>query len=70
MDGRLDTNVEFYTALLLEALSVPRGSFTNVFAVGRVAGWTAHVLEQDRIGRLIRPQSHYVGPQPRQPKAA
>jgi citrate synthase len=66
---RLDTNVEFYTALLLEALSVPRDSFTSVFAVGRVAGWTAHILEQDRIGRLIRPQSRYVGPEP-QPKAA
>jgi citrate synthase len=66
----LATNVEFYTALLLEALAVPRDSFTNVFAVGRVAGWTAHVLEQDRIGRLIRPQSHYVGPEPRHPKAA
>ena len=69
-DRRLDTNVEFYTALLLEALSVPRDSFTNVFAVGRVAGWTAHILEQDGIGRLIRPQSHYVGPKPRHPKAA
>ncbi|MBV8835114.1 MAG: citrate synthase/methylcitrate synthase [Alphaproteobacteria bacterium] len=67
---RLDTNVEFYTALLLEALGIPRESFTSVFAVGRVAGWTAHVLEQDRIDRLIRPQSHYVGPQPREPKAA
>jgi len=67
---QLDTNVEFYTALLLEALSVPRESFTSVFAVGRVAGWTAHVLEQDRIGRLIRPQSRYVGPAPRQPQAA
>jgi citrate synthase len=67
---RLDTNVEFYTALLLEALAIPRDSFTNVFAVGRVAGWSAHILEQDRIGRLIRPQSNYVGPEPRHPKAA
>lgn len=60
----LDTNVEFYTALVLEALSLPRDSFTNVFAVGRVAGWTAHILEQERSGRMIRPQSHYVGPAP------
>ena len=67
---RLDTNVEFYTALVLEALAIPRDSFTNVFAMGRMAGWTAHVLEQERIGRLIRPQSRYVGPQPRQPIAA
>jgi citrate synthase len=67
---RLDTNVEFYTALVLEALAIPRDSFTNVFAMGRMAGWTAHVLEQERIGRLIRPQSRYVGPQPKQPLAA
>jgi len=67
---RLDTNVEFYTALVLEALAIPRDSFTNVFAMGRVAGWTAHVLEQERIDRLIRPQSRYVGPPPQRPIAA
>jgi citrate synthase len=67
---RLDTNVEFYTALVLEALAIPRDSFTNIFAMGRMAGWTAHVLEQERIGRLIRPQSRYVGPQPASPIAA
>jgi len=60
----LQTNVEFYTALLLEAVGFPRESFTNVFAAGRMAGWTAHVLEQDKVGRLIRPQSRYVGPIP------
>lgn len=59
----LQTNVEFYTALVLEAVGFPRESFTNVFAAGRMAGWTAHVLEQERVGRLIRPQSRYVGPQ-------
>jgi citrate synthase len=67
---KLDTNVEFYTALVLEALAIPRDSFTNVFAIGRVAGWSAHVLEQERIGRLIRPQSRYIGPEPRHPAAA
>jgi citrate synthase len=67
---RLDTNVEFYTALVLEALAIPRDNFTNVFAMGRMAGWTAHVLEQERIDRLIRPQSRYVGPQPPRPIAA
>jgi citrate synthase len=66
----LDTNVEFYTALVLEALAIPRDSFTNVFAAGRVAGWSAHVLEQERIGRLIRPQSRYVGAEPSRPQAA
>jgi citrate synthase len=60
----LQTNVEFYTALVLEAVGFPRDSFTNVFATGRMAGWTAHVLEQEQTGRLIRPQSRYVGPMP------
>ncbi len=60
----LQTNVEFYTALLLEAVGFGRESFTNVFAAGRMAGWTAHVLEQEQTGRLIRPQSRYVGPMP------
>lgn len=57
----LDTNVEFYTAMLLEALKIPRAAFTPTFAVSRVAGWTAHVMEQDKVGRLIRPASRYVG---------
>jgi citrate synthase len=61
---RLDTNVEFYTAVLLDALRIDRGLFTSVFAAGRVAGWTAHVFEQERANRLIRPQSAYVGPRP------
>lgn len=61
---RLDTNVEYYTALLLEALDVPRSAFTALFAVGRVAGWCAHIFEQERGGRIIRPQSNYVGARP------
>ena len=61
----LDTNVEFYTALLLEALGVPRVAFTPLFAMGRVAGWIAHAREQAATRRLIRPRSLYVGPRPR-----
>ena len=64
-DRSLQTNVEFYTALLLEALAFPPEAFTCVFAMGRVAGWIAHAREQLAGGRLIRPQSRYVGPQPR-----
>ena len=64
-DRPLDTNVEFYTALLLEALGLPPASFTCVFAMGRVAGWLAHAREQLAGGRLIRPQSVYVGPEVR-----
>ena len=61
----LQTNVEFYTALLLEALAFPPSAFTCVFAVGRVSGWIAHAREQVAGGRLIRPQSRYVGPRPK-----
>jgi citrate synthase len=61
----LETNVEFYTALLLEALAFPPAAFTCVFAMGRVAGWLAHAREQLAGGRLIRPASHYVGPMPK-----
>jgi citrate synthase len=61
-DRRLDTNVEFYTALLLHGIGLPTDLFTPTFAVGRVVGWSAHCLEQLSDGRLIRPQSVYVGP--------
>lgn len=63
-DRPLDTNVEFYTALLLEALGIAPEAFTCIFAAGRVAGWTAHAREQIATGRLVRPQSVYVGPAP------
>ncbi|HET7209099.1 MAG TPA: citrate synthase/methylcitrate synthase [Terriglobales bacterium] len=61
-DRRLDTNVEFYTALLLHGLGLPTDLFTPTFAVGRVLGWSAHCLEQLKEGKLIRPQSAYIGP--------
>jgi len=57
----LQTNVEFYTALLLHGLGLPTQLFTPTFAVGRVAGWTGHCSEQRALDRLIRPQSVYVG---------
>jgi citrate synthase len=63
---RLDTNVEFYTAVLLDALGIPREGFTPLFAAGRTAGWVAHAIEQSRTGRIIRPQSRYVGTWPAQ----
>jgi citrate synthase len=59
---RLDTNVEFYTALLLHGVGLPKELFTPTFAIARVLGWTAHCLEQLRNGRLIRPESEYIGP--------
>jgi citrate synthase len=63
-DRVLETNVEFFTALLLEALGFPREAFTGVFAAGRIGGWVAHAREQIATGRLIRPQSRYVGLRP------
>lgn len=63
-ERRLDTNVEFYTAVLLDAIGLPRGLFTPVFAVARIAGWLAHADEQVREGRILRPSQRYVGPLP------
>ncbi len=58
----LYTNVEFYSAALLNAVGLPKDFFTPTFAVSRVAGWTAHILEQIGNNRLIRPLSEYTGP--------
>jgi len=58
----LYANVDFYSASLYRALGIPTDLFTPVFAVSRVAGWTAHVLEQLGNNRLIRPESAYTGP--------
>jgi citrate synthase len=60
----LDTNVEFFTAILLDGLRIPRTAFTPIFAVARAAGWTAHAIEQRRRGRLLRPTSVYIGDVP------
>jgi citrate synthase len=63
----LATNVEFWSAVVLDYAGVPPELFTPMFACARVAGWSAHVLEQKREGRLIRPTAAYVGPAPRSP---
>ncbi|MEO8706800.1 MAG: citrate synthase [Kofleriaceae bacterium] len=63
-DRSLAANVEFYTAVLLDAVGLPREQFSSTFAVSRIAGWSAHVLEQRRTGRLIRPASRYIGHMP------
>jgi citrate synthase len=59
--ARLQTNVEFFTALLLHGLGFDAALFTPVFALGRVAGWLAHCLEQHEHNRIFRPQSRYIG---------
>ena len=60
----LKANVEFYTAVLLDAVGLPRTLFSPTFAVARAAGWCAHAAEQRAHGRLIRPASRYVGKMP------
>jgi citrate synthase len=61
-DRPLEANVEFYTAVLLDAVGLPRELFTPTFACARSAGWLAHAAEQKETGRLIRPSCNYVGP--------
>ena len=62
----LQPNIEINAALLLDAVGLPRESFTPVFAVARAAGWLAHAMEQRQAGRLIRPSSAYIGPRPQE----
>jgi citrate synthase len=64
-DRNLQTNVEFYTALLLHGLGLSTDLFTPTFAISRVAGWIAHIFEQKQQSRIIRPESQYVGPRDR-----
>jgi len=59
---RQPANVEIMAALLLDAVGIPREAFTAVFSIGRCASWIAHALEQQRTGRMFRPESRYVGP--------
>jgi citrate synthase len=60
-ERRLDTNVEYYTALLLHGVGLPSDLFSPTFAAARAGGWTAHVLEQIAEDRIIRPSSTYIG---------
>jgi citrate synthase len=64
-DRVLATNVEFWSAVVLDFADVPPQLFTPMFTCARTAGWSAHILEQKREGRLIRPTAKYVGPGPR-----
>jgi citrate synthase len=64
-DRVLATNVEFWSAVVLDFAEVPPDLFTPMFASARVGGWAAHIMEQKREGRLIRPTARYVGPEAR-----
>jgi len=66
-DRVIETNVEFWAAIVLDFAEVPANMFTSMFTCARTAGWCAHILEQKRTGRIIRPSARYVGPDPRKP---
>jgi citrate synthase len=68
-DRVLATNVEFWSAVVLDHADIPPELFTSMFTCARVAGWSAHILEQKREGRLIRPSALYVGEPSRQLEA-
>jgi len=67
-DRALETNVEFWAAIVLDFAEVPAHLFTSMFTCARLAGWSAHILEQKKTGRLIRPSAKYIGPAPRKPE--
>jgi citrate synthase len=67
-DRILETNVEFWAAIVLDFAEIPAHMFTSMFTCARLAGWSAHVMEQKRTGRLVRPSARYVGPASRKPE--
>ncbi len=67
-DRVLETNVEFWAAIILDFAEVPASMFPAMFTSARLAGWSAHILEQKRTGRLVRPSALYQGPGPRHPE--
>ena len=68
-DRAIETNVEFWAAVILDFAEVPANMMPAMFTCGRTAGWCAHILEQKRLGKLVRPSAIYVGPGPRSPEA-
>jgi citrate synthase len=67
-DRVLETNVEFWAAIILDFAEVPSSMFPAMFTCARLAGWSAHILEQKRTGRLVRPSARYIGPGARHPE--
>ncbi len=67
-DRAIETNVEFWAAVILDFAQVPPHMMPAMFTCARTAGWCAHVMEQKRTGRLVRPSARYIGPAPRGPQ--
>ena len=67
-DRAIETNVEFWAAVILDFAEVPTHMMPSMFTCARTAGWCAHILEQKRTGRLVRPSARYVGPGTRDPQ--
>ena len=68
-DRAIETNVEFWAAVILDFAQVPPRMMPAMFTCARTAGWCAHILEQKRLGKLVRPSAVYVGPAPRNPES-
>jgi citrate synthase len=68
-DRPIETNVEFWAAVILDFAGVPAKMMPAMFTCGRTAGWCAHILEQKKLGKLVRPSAIYVGPEPRSPES-
>jgi citrate synthase len=67
-DRPIETNVEFWAAVILDFAEVPPHMMPAMFSSARTAGWSAHIMEQKKTGRLVRPSARYVGPAPRKPE--
>ena len=67
-DRVIETNVEFWAAVVLDFAGVPAPMMPAIFTCARTAGWSAHILEQKRLGKLVRPAALYTGPGPRKPE--
>ncbi|WP_127782021.1 citrate synthase 2 [Rhodococcus sp. X156] len=67
-DRPIETNVEFWAAVILDFAEVPAHMMPAMFTAGRTAGWAAHIMEQKRLGKLVRPAAYYAGPAPRRPE--
>src|SRR5262249_28875188 len=68
-DRAIETNVEFWAAVILDFAQVPPHMMAAMFTCARTAGWCAHIMEQKRTSRLVRPTAQYIGPQPPPPQS-